>query len=60
MLQSQLLPVPVNDWPNDFVCSASELDLVKDIGAIEVLQLLLFKVTTLIFDLRNVMQQNQK
>ena len=29
------------DWPNDFVYCASEFDLVKEIGTIELLQLLL-------------------
>ena len=41
MLQRQLLPVHVFDWPNDFDCSASELEYFKDTGTIEVLQLLL-------------------
>ena len=41
MLQWHLLPVPMYDYPNDFVCCTSELERFKDIGAIEVLQSLL-------------------
>ena len=40
MLQCQLLRVPVYDQPNDIVCCASELEHFKDIGAIEVFELL--------------------
>ena len=35
--------------PTDFVCCTSELDLIKDIGAIEVLQLLLLLSQILYF-----------
>ena len=41
ILVCALLPIHGYDWPNDFVYCTSELGFVKDIGAIEILQLIL-------------------